>query len=786
MTDHLRDKAAAKLMTSFELLNESVFAGFVLDLVQPARRFTVELLIDGLVVKTAHADNYVQELASQKVGDGCYGFAISLDRPLIENAALAEVRVANLGLAVGSPLILNELRRRPATVAATSSLTWRGGLRFSGWTTEITEIAPVLEVTVGGETVMEVVASGWAQADDAINADRPARAFDFHLPERFADGCVRWVSARKPGGEALGEPLPFVAFRDGLAATLGELAVLESERLKGEIYDRLIPMSLPLSSYEQWHARLPPSLPTGSASNCAVVMVGSGSIETTLESLEIQTHTRWTAVSVDQEGDPTAFDASLVQSFLNEDAQDSDIIVFVLSGTSLAPEALDRFVGAFSDHVDGVAGYADLSIIGTDGSLWPIGLPDFDYERMLEQGYCAYLFGLRRSAALELLNAQPANLYRLFNSLFDDDQTDPASIIHIPGPLGTLPAFDVSQAARALQEATSSHLQRREMLAAVTAMPSVAANNLFPVVRVQRSAPDGRTTIIIPTRNRLELLRDCLQSIEPAVDQIGADILIVDNDTTEPETRDFLLEATRRPRIKVLRAEGPFNYSRLNNLAVQACETEFLCLLNNDIKALDADWLSEMLSRCGPDVGAVGALLLWPSGLVQHGGVVLGPSFSATHAFNDRMAGDPGYAGMLQAAHQCSAVTAACLVTRRRDYLAVGGLDEIQFPVSFNDVDYCLKLREASKRIVFTPYAKLIHLESASRGKDREHGHAARFSREIQALRSRWGQLIIDDPYYNPMLSLDQIPYSGLAWPPRNMAARCLRPVKRRETPNGF
>jgi GT2 family glycosyltransferase len=140
---------------------------------------------------------------------------------------------------------------------------------------------------------------------------------------------------------------------------------------------------------------------------------------------------------------------------------------------------------------------------------------------------------------------------------------------------------------------------------------------------------------------------------------------------------------------------------------------------------------------------------------------------------------------MLRVAHECSAVTAACLLTRRQDYLDVGGMDEIRLPVSFNDVDYCLKLREASKRIVFTPHAKLIHLESASRGKDRHDGAAARFGREIQSLRSRWGQLLIDDPYYNPMLSLDQVPFSALAWPPRDMRARSQPRAIRKDLPDG-
>jgi O-antigen biosynthesis protein len=193
------------------------------------------------------------------------------------------------------------------------------------------------------------------------------------------------------------------------------------------------------------------------------------------------------------------------------------------------------------------------------------------------------------------------------------------------------------------------------------------------------------------------------------------------------------------------------------------------------------------LNRIAPsDVGAVGAMLVYPSGVIQHGGVVLGPNFAATHAFNDRMVGDPGYSDMLLVAHQCSAVTAACLLTRRADFLAVGGLDEIRFPINFNDVDYCLKLAAAGKRIVWTPYARLAHVESASRGRDAAPDRKHRFNRELMNLRNRWGEVLVDDPYYNPTLSLDPIPFSALAWPLRNMGPRMLRQPVPTDIPDGF
>jgi O-antigen biosynthesis protein len=315
-------------------------------------------------------------------------------------------------------------------------------------------------------------------------------------------------------------------------------------------------------------------------------------------------------------------------------------------------------------------------------------------------------------------------------------------------------------------------------------LPSLAG--ILPAVRVARVANHLGASIVIPTRNRRSLLQACIESIRPAVKKSRAEIIVVDNDSADPDTLAYLREIEGTV-ATVLRVCGYFNFPRLNNCAARVAKGEVLCLLNNDTVALDADWLEEMLGRLvEEDVGAVGALLSWPSGIVQHGGVVLGPGFSASHAFDDRMEGDAGYGDLLRVAHECSAVTAACIATRRRDYLQVRGMDEVLFPVNFNDVDYCLKLRALGKRIVFTPHARLIHLESQSRGLDRNSDRRARFERELQNLRGRWGKVLASDPYYSPVLSLDLRPFSALAWPPRALDPRVNDPPMPIELPPGF
>jgi GT2 family glycosyltransferase len=288
-------------------------------------------------------------------------------------------------------------------------------------------------------------------------------------------------------------------------------------------------------------------------------------------------------------------------------------------------------------------------------------------------------------------------------------------------------------------------------------------------------------TIVIPSRNRRPSLQACIESIRPAVDKAKAKILVVDNDSADPDMLAFLAEIENDV-VSVLRVPGGLNFPRLNNYAARAAKSDLLCFLDNDNRALDEDWLGEMLGRiAADDVGAVGALMIWPSRVVRHAGIVLGPSFSAMRSFNDRIEDDPGYGDLLRVAHECSAVTAACLLTRRRDYLKVGGMDEVRFPVNFNDVDYCLKLRALGRRIVFTPHAKLVYHGTAS-----DPDRCERFERELQNLRAKWGSVLAADPYYSPVLSLDAIPFSALAWPARTMDARINLPPHASDIPPGF
>lgn len=261
-----------------------------------------------------------------------------------------------------------------------------------------------------------------------------------------------------------------------------------------------------------------------------------------------------------------------------------------------------------------------------------------------------------------------------------------------------------------------------------------------------------RVTVIVPTRNRVDLLRTCIEGLQ-RTEYPDLEVLVVDNDSDDPETLAYL-EALPSARIRVLRHTGPFNYSAINNRAVEQATGSLLCLLNNDIEILSPDWLRIMATQAQrAEVGAVGAQLLYPDGRIQHAGVVIGVGNAAGHAHRFLYPQDQGYFRRHAFPQFASAVTAACLVVARDKFLAVGGLNESRFTVAFNDVDLCLRLNQRGWQSFYEPRACLIHHESVSRGFDRDPVGAHRFAGELAALQELWKTDEIVDPFHHPRLS---------------------------------
>ena len=270
--------------------------------------------------------------------------------------------------------------------------------------------------------------------------------------------------------------------------------------------------------------------------------------------------------------------------------------------------------------------------------------------------------------------------------------------------------------------------------------------------------PEPLVSILIPNKDHVDDLEKCLFSLYSKTRYEAFEVIVIENNSTDPATKAYYEKLPDRyANCRVVAYSGGFNFSRINNFGRKFANGKFLLLLNNDIEIISGNWLTQMVAEASqPGVAACGAMLYYPDDTIQHAGIITGLGGYAGHSHKYHKRGGSGYMFRLATVQDYSACTAACLLVRTSAYDAVGGLDEA-FTVAFNDVDFCLRLREKGWRIVWTPYAELYHHESKSRGSDEEDpAKKARFAKEQARLYEVHGkQNILHDPYYNPNLSLD-------------------------------
>ncbi len=447
-------------------------------------------------------------------------------------------------------------------------------------------------------------------------------------------------------------------------------------------------------------------------------------------------------------------------------------IMVAASGCILAKGALDRVAAEAAAYPDADLIYADedwadaywtdedrADNASTDAegrSRQPFLKPAWSIDLALEQdlvgGFCMF-----RRALFERLGALLAPNGRTVQDLALRVAVDAGRIRHIPAILshrtGELPVGPSAATVEAVIAGWQHGPSRPRLI------PSSYGHGRNRI-RWDLRAPAPPVSVIIPTRDRAELLARCVEGVLHRTDYPTLELIIADNDSREPETLCLLAKLGRDPRVRVLPAPGPFNYSAINNAAAAAATGEVLVLLNNDIDVIGPGWLRELVGHAvRPDVGAVGARLLFGNGLIQHAGVVLGvgefeggPGIAGHFGFH-APATEEGHGGQFVLTREVSAVTGACMALRRSVFQQVGGLDEVGLAVALNDVDLCLRIRALGLRIIWTPFAELHHLESASRGSDQAPGAAERFRQECRTLRDRWGPVLDADPFYNPGFS---------------------------------
>jgi O-antigen biosynthesis protein len=483
----------------------------------------------------------------------------------------------------------------------------------------------------------------------------------------------------------------------------------------------------------------------------------------------------WTAILRDRAAsDPRirvarlgAVDSAAAATNAALDLAKGEFAAFLRIGDFLPEHALYELAIEIAANPCADVVYSDNDQISAAGQrVDPWFKPGWDPDLLLAQDYINDLAVYRRTLIEEIGSLRPgfegAELHDL--ALRATTATTADRIRHVPAILyhrsdedkaihsenGLPDVRAIAASHRAVRDHLDSQGDRGALLKPAPQIPRA--------IRVVWPLPEHPplVSVIVPTRDRADLLARCVEGILHRTGYSNLELLIVDNGSIEPATQTLFDQLTRQEsHVRILRHPGPFNYSALNNAAAREANGEMLLLLNNDIEVIEPGWLRELVSQAlRPDVGIVGAKLLFPDERLQHAGLVLGSEGHVVHLHRFAGRNDPGYCGQLALPRTLLAVTGACVAIRRAVFFEVGGLDEINLPVAFNDVDLCLRLVDHGYRVVWTPFAELFHLECASRGLDSDDpAKQQRADREWRHMCKTRGSLLErGDPFHNPNL----------------------------------
>ena len=433
----------------------------------------------------------------------------------------------------------------------------------------------------------------------------------------------------------------------------------------------------------------------------------------------------------------------------------------------LAPNALYEIVKILQDHPQADALYTDEHKVTTelDEHFQPHLKPDFNLDLLRSNNYICHFFVVRKSIV-----EKAGGFRKEFDGAQDYDfifrcTENAGEVLHVPeilyhwrthkastadNPASKMYAFEAGK------RAIEAHLERTGTKGEVSHTQDLGFYRVkYPV--------QGKplVSVIIPNKDEKETLQTCLEMLEKNTGYQNFEIIIVENKSTTDEIFRYYKELSGNRKIHLLRWGKEFNYSAINNFAVAHAKGEYLLFLNNDVKSINPDWLEEMLGVCQrPEVGGVGAKLIYPDNTIQHAGCVIGMGGIAGHMFVDMPADRTGYLHKASLLQDMSAVTAACLLMKKEVFEQAGGFTE-ELAVAFNDVDLCLKVRKNGYLIVYDPYAKLYHMESKTRGAEDSKEKVRRFQTEIEYMRCHWIDILKNgDPCYNKNLSLTKWNYS--------------------------
>ncbi|MBT8537151.1 glycosyltransferase family 2 protein [Polynucleobacter paneuropaeus] len=520
-------------------------------------------------------------------------------------------------------------------------------------------------------------------------------------------------------------------------------------------------------------------------------------IKSAIDSVLNQLYANWELCIVDD----SSTDIELI-NFLNDISKVDERIIFtstahnshISAATNIGINIASSAYVGFLDHDDELHRLAlyyvaqainanpEVALIFTDedfigeygGRYQPYFKCEFNYDLMLSHNMVTHFSVYSKNALVKagLFRSEYDGAQDYDMALRVYDLFGKSSIIHVPRVLYHWRVHEFSSSSsldakpyahQAAMRAIGSHLERIGVKALVEEAPDVIGCN-----RVKYLLPptQPKVEIIILTRDSVGLLKKCIDSIINKTTYQNYSIRVIDNGSSDPLTFDYFRTIRSNQLISIQRDDVEFNFSALNNRAVNGSTADYVLLLNNDVEVISSNWMEEMLGLAIQDgVGCVGARLWYPDDTLQHGGLILGLGGIAGHSHKFLPKGEFGYANRAALIQSISGVTAACLLVERVKYLAAGGMDE-EFKVAFNDVDFCLRILNLGYRNVWTPYAELYHHESATRGYEDTPVKKARFHEEAIRLRKLWGEVLDFDPSYSPNLTLGAEDFS-LAWPPR-------------------
>ncbi len=446
---------------------------------------------------------------------------------------------------------------------------------------------------------------------------------------------------------------------------------------------------------------------------------------------------------------------------------DGEYIAFADHDDILSPDAIYQLHRALDDTGADIV-YSDEALFENDYTNPTVGhfKPDFSYYYLTNCNYICHLTCMKKE-----LFEQLGGLDRARDGAQDHDlllratEVEGIRIHHIPRVLyyWRVHSRSTSRGVEAKPYVTKNAIDMLDRHLARIKVEGKAREGKFPsTYKIDyRVKNEPLVSIMIPNKDQAEMLTRCIDSIYSKTEYTNFEVLIVENNSTSREifeTYDRLEK--EHGNLRVLRWEKPFNFSRINNFAAAQAEGDMFLLLNNDIEIINGQWLTEMVSLCRQkDVGIVGAMLYYPNDTIQHAGVITGLGGYAGHSHKYHPRGRSGYMFRLSCVQDLSCVTAACMLVRKDVYEKAHGLDE-EFTVAFNDVDFCLRVRNMGYHILWTPYAECYHYESISRGSDTSGAKKERFEGERKRLKDRFGDSLTADPFYNPNLTLDMEDFS--------------------------